>query len=367
MIKNNLSRKKIVVFISTLKTGGSEKQSIILSRLLSQHHDVTLVVLYGDQVDSKQLELLNKYGVQYNLLNGNILSKGLAFRKFINKNFIDIIFCFLPRDNLFVGIFAFRSICSNIIGGVRLDGNLFLKDSLLYLLVKLGVIKRIIFNSYSSCDAILFRNSIKDRCHVIHNCIDSLESAPLITNKINNVKILTVGRFVENKDFLTALKSIKILNTMFLSSDFKLEYLIIGYGKLEKDIKQWIKELGLAGVVTVIINPPNLSKYYRKADIYLSTSLKEGLSNSIMEAMTHSLPIVATNVGDAKYLVNHEVNGFVCNQRDSKELSNALFNIIIDNDLRLLMSENSLKIVESDFSCEKFEGKYSHFINQLCN
>lgn len=49
-----------------------------------------------------------------------------------------------------------------------------------------------------------------------------------------------------------------------------------------------------------------------KADIYLSTSLFEGTSNSIMEAMNADLPIVATNVGDNGLLVKNEINGFLC-------------------------------------------------------
>ena len=87
-------------------------------------------------------------------------------------------------------------------------------------------------------------------------------------------------------------------------------------------------------------NPSNLDEYLSKSDIYLSTSLFEGLSNSIMEAMAYSLPIIATDVGDNNYLVQDGYNGFVTNVKDVDEIAKKLLSLVIDKEKRLKMGHN---------------------------
>jgi glycosyltransferase involved in cell wall biosynthesis len=359
-------RKGVVILISSLEVGGAEKQSILLSMALSAHYNVTLFVLYGSRTNSKQLKLVEKYGVECILLNGGIVSKGLSFRRFVQLNSIDIVFCFLPRDNLFAGVFLFLSKCNKVIGGVRLDGNPILKNLPLYIMVKLRIIKYIIFNSYASYDSFLLRDSIKDFCLVIHNCIEGDCSPPKTTEKLSKgMKILSVGRFVKNKDYHTALSSIKKMNDTYLTPNFKVKYIIVGYGDLENNIKQWVQDLNLNDIVTIVLNPEDISSYYDDADVYLSTSLKEGLSNSIMEAMLYSLPIVATNVGDTSFLVKDKYNGFLCKPKDINFIANKLYEINNDSKLRIDMGHNSCNIISNDFNSQRFVKNYIEFINNL--
>src|SRR5664280_952701 len=83
----------------------------------------------------------------------------------------------------------------------------------------------------------------------------------------------------------------------------KFKYLIVGYGPLEKEIRHLAEELNLQKEVEILINPPNIPDILKTCNIYLSASLYEGLSNSIMEAMVAGLPVIATNVGDNCYLI----------------------------------------------------------------
>ena len=72
-----------------------------------------------------------------------------------------------------------------------------------------------------------------------------------------------------------------------------------------------ISLLDLEKEVTILINPPNIHDILKSCDIYLSTSLFEGLSNSIMEAMSTGLPVIATDVGDNRYLLRMDTTGIL--------------------------------------------------------
>ena len=71
----------------------------------------------------------------------------------------------------------------------------------------------------------------------------------------------------------------------------------------KKNIRNWVKENDLENIINIYLNPDNVQKFISTADIYFSTSIFEGTSNSIMEALNWSLPVVATNVGDNEYLI----------------------------------------------------------------
>ena len=85
---------------------------------------------------------------------------------------------------------------------------------------------------------------------------------------------------------------------------------------MENEIRLLVRQLKLNTEVENLINPPNIPDILNACDIYLSTSLYEGLSNSIMESMVAGLPVVATNVGDNQYLIKDDYNGFLVPCRD---------------------------------------------------
>ena len=101
------------------------------------------------------------------------------------------------------------------------------------------------------------------------------------------------------------------------------------------------------------------------ADIYLSTSLFEGTSNSIMEAMNAGLPVVATKVGDNARLVHDGVNGFLCLPRDAPALAEKLSLLLASPDLRDRMGGESTRILADDFSADAFLRAYQSLVDRL--
>lgn len=102
----------------------------------------------------------------------------------------------------------------------------------------------------------------------------------------------------------------------------------------------------------------------RNADIYISTSLFEGTSNSIMEALNWSLPVVATNVGDNDRLVINGENGYLLPVRDVDGFSASLNKLLDSIDLRNKMGVKSNQILRENYSMEVFEKRYLDLIER---
>ena len=144
-----------------------------------------------------------------------------------------------------------------------------------------------------------------------------------------------------------------------------INYNIIGYGDLEQEIRNKIVDLQLSDVIKIIIKPKNLRKYYVDADIFFSSSLFEGMSNSIMEALSFSLPVVSTNVGDVKFLVQNNKNGFLCSVKDKVNMADSLQKLILSKELRIKFGLKSYNIISKNFSMQIFRKKYIEFINKM--
>lgn len=169
--------------------------------------------------------------------------------------------------------------------------------------------------------------------------------------------IITVGRFVPQKDYLTAIKSVAALKER---DDIRFH--IVGYGPLEKQIRKWIQEFGIKKNTLISINPPNVPSLLKNADIYLSTSLFEGTSNSIMEALNFSLPVVCTDVGDNFQLVQNGLNGFLHAKGDYNAISNSLGYLLDNIDIRNKFGARGNEILRENFSIEIFYQQYLKLI-----
>jgi glycosyltransferase involved in cell wall biosynthesis len=127
---------------------------------------------------------------------------------------------------------------------------------------------------------------------------------------------------------------------------------------MEPQIRKWVREEGIEDMTEIMINPDNIPTILGDADIYISTSLFEGMSNAIMEAMNADLPIVCTNVGDNNKLVIEGLNGYICPVGDWKELADRTRYLILHDEDRVAFGRKSKEILERNYDVEIFRAKY---------
>jgi glycosyltransferase involved in cell wall biosynthesis len=120
-------------------------------------------------------------------------------------------------------------------------------------------------------------------------------------------KILFAGRLVQQKDPMTFLKSISLLETF----GFEFSVTVAGDGPYLKKMKSFVNNNGLSGkvVFTGWINMERIIEEYQSASLFVASSLQEGMSVAIMESISCGLFTLTTPVSENTRLISIGVNG----------------------------------------------------------
>lgn len=346
--------KRVSILLSTIDSGGAEKQAVLLASQLSKHTEVNLIVLYGNHSEYKRnVDLLAENTVKVHKLIGNMLSKLRCIKSIIKESKTGVLLNYLTMPD-FVGALVGRMCGIRVYNGIRnsrMPKSKMLIEKIAHNLLATGTI----YNCYSGADYFANHGFRRKKNIVIPNCFPNIEETIIRPN--HKVKtIITVGRFDPQKDYETLIKSVARLSR----NDFRL--CIVGYGVLENQIRAWVKEYNIENKTDIYIKPNNVPELERNADIYISTSFFEGTSNSIMEALNWSLPVVATNVGDNDHLVIDGENGFLHPIGDVDGLSASLCQLLDSAKLRNQMGQMSNLNLRENFSMEIFEKRYIDLI-----
>lgn len=134
--------------------------------------------------------------------------------------------------------------------------------------------------------------------------------------------LIWVGRLDRQKDPLLLLDAMKVLAEM--QPDFHL--LMVGDGSMRSSVEERIRSLRLDGRVTLLgaIPPQRIAETMRIADVFVLSSAYEGMPIAILEALATGVPVVTTDVGEVRLVVEDGVNGFVVAQRNAGLLARAV-------------------------------------------
>lgn len=168
-------------------------------------------------------------------------------------------------------------------------------------------------------------------------------------NIFSNLSIISVCRFVDQKnikEFIQIAEKLKQYN-----------FILIGNGPKWNDIKNYITSKSLKNIY-LMGTQKNVFTFLRKSDIYLSTSLYEGLPISIIEAMSIGLPIIASDVTGNCDAVIHGESGYLYKLGEVDMAVNYLKKLLNSNELRLKFGKSSHNIQRNIFSLEKMINQY---------
>lgn len=349
--------KSIAIFVKNLTSGGAEKQSVLLAKALSCDYDVHYIIFNGEKIHQKYLDLLKQdTRIHVKYFVGNHGQRFKYFIEYLQENKIKVIFSYLTAANLYACV-AGKLVGASVYTGLR-NAELPYMKMLVDKFLSNNFAKLAIANCYSGKKNFVSKGFKNNKIIVIPNCFENI--SPYMEKIHDNIlHIITVGRFVPQKDYETAIRSIAELKKTILN----LKFDIIGYGDLERQIRNWIREYGIEDITNIFINPDNISDLLNRADIYLSTSLFEGTSNSIMEAMNANLPIVATNVGDNEYLVVENKNGYLHKVGDYISIAKSIAKLVENVRLRVAFGKCSKSLLIEKYSINLFREKYIQLLN----
>ena len=345
---------KVALFIRSLTKGGAEKQSILTTEYLS-HFYKTYLIVYNRSTSANHV---SNTDLNITFLEGNLFRKVFEFYKVLKENKISHLINYLPINNVLGIVIGKIAGVKYLYGGIRGVKHKIKYKMILQKFVCNHLSTAFISNSHAAAEAYSNYGLDKKKIQVIHNAIEEVNFKKIPHTKLT---ILSVGRFIEEKDYFTAIKAVGYLLNSYPELREKIIYKIIGYGKLEDAIKEFVNAEGLQDVFQ-INSDGIIGDCYASSDIFLNTSIYEGMPNTVMEAMNHGLPIIATVAGDIKYLIKGSLNGYLCPIKDYKYIADKLHNVLSDNSLQTEMGRNSLKIIENNFRPGKVFSAYRYLI-----
>lgn len=313
-----LPMERCCVLLRSLAHGGAEKQALLLVLALRASRETRLVLLEGEPRSARHVEFLERHGIEPSVLAGRALTKLARLTRLLARERIGALFGFLPSDTLLGSLAARAAGVPRIYGGLR-NARLAPRKERVLRLVHNHVSHATISNSHAAVEHFAGRGFARARFRVIPNAILPRESLPERPAR-TTVTVLTLGRFVPEKDLVVALEALRRARAT-LGGTPELRLLLAGHGPLESELRLEIARRGLGEAVELVVDPREPAALFERADVYLSTSRFEGLSNSILEAMDAGLPVVATDVGDNARLIDEGESGYVAALDDTDTLA----------------------------------------------
>lgn len=200
----------------------------------------------------------------------------------------------------------------------------------------------------------------EEKLKLVYNGINTELYSPVLKFKTKDSPFVfvTVGRLEKVKDVEMLIKSFTVLKE--LNPLAKIKLVIIGDGSEREKLENMVKKKAeISNDVTFTGMIDNVHEEVCKADCFTMTSKTEGLSMSILEAMSAGLPIVVTAVGGNAELVKIGKNGYLTTSRSYIEHAKHMENVykMSDNDIKSFGS-NSRAIAQSRFSLETMRDNY---------
>jgi glycosyltransferase involved in cell wall biosynthesis len=316
----SVSGMKVLLFIRSMVVGGSQRQLAMLARGLAQRgHDVVVAVFYtGGEIDVARQEpairvlSLGKSG------RWDATRPLARLRQLLLTERPDVVYAFQPTQAVLAALLLPRSESARLIFGLRASGmEVDRWDLLLVLMYRLEVwlsqrADLIIANGPAVRADAIKRGMASDRIAVVCNGIDTETMRPdpgagraqRRAWEISDDAFVVgyVARLDPMKDhttFLTAAAS-------FACDHRDVRFVCVGDGpaRYRDQIKALARSLGLDDCVIWAGETGNLKAAYNAFDIAtLSSAFGEGFPNVIGEAMACGIPVVATDVGDARLIV----------------------------------------------------------------
>ena len=185
------------------------------------------------------------------------------------------------------------------------------------------------------------------------------------------LKLLSVARFVEKKGYPYIFEALSMLKEIYPN----FVYTIIGHGKLEEECRNLIQSFHLEDRVVIIpYASKSIVRYYLKnSEIFINASViaddedRDGIPNSVAEAMSMGLPVVATGVSGIPELVIHKETGYLVTQKDAKSLFEGILFFINHPEERIDIAANGMDYVKKHFHSQMMVDDCLGFYEEVLN
>lgn len=151
----------------------------------------------------------------------------------------------------------------------------------------------------------------------------------------SNKVVLTVSEVNKNKNYITMLNAIKLL----VENDSEIRFVSCGTGIWVEKIKEYAKQLGIEEQCLFLGFRKDIAKIMQISDVFMHASYREGLTLSVMEAMSVGLPCVVSNVRGNRDLIEDGKGGCVVEPEDYMSFAERIEAILKNENMYKSFSE----------------------------
>jgi len=375
MIPQNMTKTRIVLLTDCFAdlAGGAERQIYELIRGLDKNrYDVHVISL--DCRGQAPRELIESTGAQLHIfrvvriygISG--LIQGVRFKHFLEDNHIDILMTYHFSSDIWGTFWGKVAGVRTIISNRRDLG--FWRNALHVATYKLinPWVNKIVTNSQSIKEMVVKEEGVPlESIEVIYNGVHlpeklSPETPTLRVQlglKVNDIVIMHVANLKPVKGHQYLLEAFAAIEKQH--PDIKL--VLIGRDELNGQLQKMAEGLNILDKVIFLGKRDDVQSLLRDADIGVLPSLSEGMSNSILEYMAASKPVIATKVGGNLEMIKNGFNGFLVEPENAQQLKEALLVLINDRQKRLDMGSAGYERVQNEFSMEAMIDHYEELFN----
>jgi glycosyltransferase involved in cell wall biosynthesis len=213
----------------------------------------------------------------------------------------------------------------------------------------------------------------EERCVLIENGIDTDEYRRRMSAAAAKARqgvpagrlvVGAVGRLSEEKGFDLLIRSASQL----VREGLDFELWIVGTGDRRTALEKLIGELNLGDRVRLLGYRADTIDLYHAMDVFVLSSLREGLPNVVLEAMALEVPVLVTRIAGVPRLVREGVEGLLIEPGSEAELTDGLRRMLTDADLRARLAAAGRRTIEERYSfrvrMEKMRAVYDEVLGR---
>jgi L-malate glycosyltransferase len=186
----------------------------------------------------------------------------------------------------------------------------------------------------------------ENRIHCIVNGIGKICSDERKLMERDFVTIGSAGRLVPVKNYQLLIDVAKEL----CNRAEKVKFRLAGNGPEMESLQKLIIQNKLSEKFELIGHVQNMEEFYRTLDIYINTSMHEGMPVTLLEAMSHGLAVVVPEIGGFKELLLNDVDGILVKSRNVECFANAITRLIRNKKKTRLMGIMAKRKIELKYS-----------------
>ena len=334
--------------------GGNEKSLLLATKALKDHQTV---LAYRNEQVGEHFNI-TKYKLPF--INEADLATIAKLIAIVKKHQIDIIIPSMRKDYALAGMVSRICGVKNILW---LGTTLHLRNKWIYNLVFNVMADGIIVNAEKIRETLLLSSFMRpERIKVIYYGLDPQEIARQCSEKIHkpfSFMVTAMGRVEPNKGFDFLIRSFARFLDLTAAPDAGI--VIMGQGPQLEEYKELAATLGIADRILFTGFIANPFPYLKQSDVFTLTSIVEGLSIALLEAMFLGVAPISTYAGGVEEIITDGKNGFLLHYGNEEKLAALLASIYQNPGLRTEIAEKARQTITPMFSLDKLQEEIISF------